>query len=151
MSAAYLLNFPTNAETAVTAVAVFVRAHRDRPDRRAQPQARAARSSPGPKAYETRTWFSVSLPILMVEGFYLLLTNTDILVLQQFRTPDDVAVYYAAAKTLTLIAFVHFAVSAAVAHRFSEYHVTDDRARLKQILAELDPLDVLGLARGHAW
>ena len=61
----------------------------------------------------------------MVEGFYLMLTNTDILLLQHFRTPEDVAVYYAAAKTLTLIAFVHFAVSAAVAHRFSEYHVAD--------------------------
>ena len=92
--------------------------------------------APGPKAYEIKTWFSVSLPILMVEGFYLLLTNTDILMLQQFRTPDDVAVYYAAAKTLALIAFVHFAVSAAVGHRFSEYHVTDDRERLTAILAD---------------
>jgi O-antigen/teichoic acid export membrane protein len=72
----------------------------------------------------------------MVEGFYLLLANTDILVLQQFRSPEDVAHYYAAAKTLTLIAFVHFAVSAAVAHRFSEYHVTEDHERLKQILSD---------------
>ena len=76
----------------------------------------------------------MSLPILMVDGFYLLLTNTDIVMLQHFRSPDDVAVYYAAAKTLALIAFVHFAVSAAVAHRFSEYHVANDRERLQQIL-----------------
>jgi O-antigen/teichoic acid export membrane protein len=72
----------------------------------------------------------------MVEGFYLLLSNTDILVLQQFRPPEDVAHYYAAAKTLTLIAFVHFAVSAAVAHRFSQYHVTEDHGRLEQILSD---------------
>ena len=72
----------------------------------------------------------------MVEGCYLLLTNTDVLVLQHFRSPDDVAVYYAAAKTLTLIAFVHFAVSAAVAHRFSEYHVASDHTRLRTILAD---------------
>jgi O-antigen/teichoic acid export membrane protein len=57
-------------------------------------------------------------------------------VLQQFRSPDDVAVYYAATKTLTLIAFVHFAVSTAVAHRFSEYHVAADHARLQGILAD---------------
>ena len=31
---------------------------------------------------------------------------------------------------------MHFAVSAAVAHRFSEYHVTADHARLKQILGD---------------
>ena len=91
---------------------------------------------PGPKSHERKTWLSVSLPILMVEGFYLLLTNTDIVMLQHFRTPADVAVYYAAAKTLVLITFVHFAVSAAVGHRFSEYHVTNDRARLQQILSQ---------------
>ena len=71
--------------------------------------------------------------MLMVEGFYLLLTHTDILVLQQFRSPDDVAIYYAAAKTIALVSFVHFAVSAAVAHRFTEYHVTGDRAAARGI------------------
>ena len=133
MAAAYLLSFPTNAETAVTAVGVsfaltviWQTIVLNRKLKRTV--------EPGPKTHETKTWFRVSLPILMVEGFYLLLSNTDILVLQQFRSPEDVAHYYAAAKTLTLIAFVHFAVSAAVAHRFSEYHVTADHARLSQIL-----------------
>ena len=74
---------------------------------------------------------------LIVEGFYLLLTNVDIVMLQHFRSPDDVAVYYAAAKTLALITFVHFAVSAAVGHRFSEYHVTSDHDRLNSILSDL--------------
>ena len=148
VAAAFFMNFPTTAQTAVTAVAIsfaltvvgqtFVL---NRKLRRTV--------APGPKAYEPKAWFKISLPILMVEGFYLLLTNTDILVLQQFRSPEDVALYYAAAKTLTLIAFVHFAVSAAVAHRFSEYHVTEDHARLEQILGELDPLDVLGFAGRH--
>ena len=134
-SAAYLLNFPATAETAVTAVAValmltvigqtFVL---NRKLKRAVP--------PGPKAYEVKTWLSVSLPILIVEGFYLVLTNVDIILLQHFRSPDDVAVYYAAAKTLALISFVHFAVSAAVGHRFTEYHVTKDHDRLKDILAD---------------
>jgi O-antigen/teichoic acid export membrane protein len=133
--AAYLLNFPATAEVAATAVAVammltvigqtFVL---NRKLKHAVP--------PGPKTYEVKTWLSVSLPILIVEGFYLLLTNVDIVLLQHFRTPDDVAVYYAAAKTLALISFVHFAVSAAVGHRFSEYHVTEDHDRLKEILAD---------------
>lgn len=135
MSAAYLLNFAANAETAITAVAVsFALTVVGQTIVINRKLARTV--APGPKTYEVKGWFKVSLPILMVEGFYLLLTNTDILVLQHFRTPDDVAVYYAAAKTLTLIAFVHFAVSAAVAHRFSEYHVTDDRTRLNAILTD---------------
>jgi O-antigen/teichoic acid export membrane protein len=135
VSAAYALNFATNAETAIAAVAasfaLTVIGQTIVINRRL-----SRTVPPGPKTYEVKGWFRVSLPILMVEGFYLLLTNTDVLVLQHFRAPDDVAVYYAAAKTLTLIAFVHFAVSAAVAHRFSEYHVTGDRDRLKAILAD---------------
>ncbi len=137
VSAAYLLNFPATAEMAVMAVMAVAGALTltvigqtivlNRKLARAVP--------PGPKAYESRAWLAVSLPIFVVEGFYLLLTNADVVILQYFRTPDDVAVYYAAAKTLALIAFVHFAVSAAVAHRFSEYHVAKDHERLKDILA----------------
>ena len=74
--------------------------------------------------------------MLMVGGFYLLLTHTDILVLQQFRSPDEIATYYAASKTIALVSFVYFAVSAAVAHRFTEYHVTGDRERLAEFLPD---------------
>ena len=54
----------------------------------------------GTKHYEVKTWLSTSLPIFMVEGFYLLLTYVDILALEYFRSPDEVAVYYAAARLL---------------------------------------------------
>ena len=70
------------------------------------------------------------MPVFLVEGFYFLLTHTDILLLQLFVTPDRIAVYYAAVKTMALVAFIYFAVSAACAHRFSEYHYSGDRARL---------------------
>ena len=135
VSAAYLLKLPANAEIAVIAVAaallLTVIGQTIVLNRKL-----AREVGPGPKSYERKAWLSVSLPILMVEGFYLLLTNTDIIMLQHFRSPADVAVYYAAAKTLVLITFVHFAVSAAVGHRFSEYHVTDDRVRLAEILSQ---------------
>ena len=71
----------------------------------------------------------------MVEGFYLLLTYADVIVLQQYRPPDEVAVYYAAAKTLALVAFVYFSVSAAVAHKFTEYHIGGNKAQLAAFLA----------------
>ena len=135
VSAAWLFGFPADAQTAVIAVAaallLTVTGQTIVLNRKL-----AQTIAPGPKAHDTKTWFAVSLPILIVEGFYLLLTNTDILMLQHFRSPEDVAVYYAAAKTLVLIAFVHFAVSAAVGHRFSECHVTGDRERLQRILSD---------------
>nr|WP_208408146.1 oligosaccharide flippase family protein [Variibacter gotjawalensis] len=135
MATAHALGLPENAESAMyaavgatwitTILQLFVL------------QRRLDKKVPaGPKQYETRHWFATSLPILMVDGFYLLLTYTDILVLQQFQSPEKVAIYYAAAKTLALVAFVNFSVSAAVAHRFAEYHVLGDRERLSAFLSE---------------
>ena len=57
----------------------------------------------GPKAYCYRYWINTALPIILVWGMYTLLTSTDVLVLKQFRPAEEVAHYYAAAKTLALI------------------------------------------------
>jgi O-antigen/teichoic acid export membrane protein len=84
----------------------------------------------GPKAYDFRGWLATSLPILLVEGFYLLLSYTDVLVLQQFRSSEEVGIYFAVVKTLALVSFIHYAMAATTAHRFAEYHVLGDKARL---------------------
>jgi O-antigen/teichoic acid export membrane protein len=90
---------------------------------------------PGPKAYDVRGWLAISLPVLMVEGFYLLLSYTDVLVLQQFRSSQEVGVYFAVVKTLALVSFIHYAMSATTAHRFAEYHAIGDQARLSAYVA----------------
>ncbi|HKO69677.1 MAG TPA: oligosaccharide flippase family protein [Bradyrhizobium sp.] len=84
----------------------------------------------GPKAYDFHGWLAVSLPILLVEGFYLLLSYTDVLVLQQFRSSEEVGIYFAVVKTLALVSFIHYAMAATTAHRFAEYHVLGDKTRL---------------------
>ena len=86
--------------------------------------------APGAKAYDFRGWLAVSLPILLVESFYLLLSYTDVLVLQQYRSSEEVGVYFAVVKTLALVSFIHYAMSATTAHRFSEYHALADKERL---------------------
>jgi O-antigen/teichoic acid export membrane protein len=96
----------------------------------------ARRIEPGPKTYEFGAWMKVALPILLVESFFALLSYTDILVLQQFRPPDEVAVYYAAFKTLALVSFIHYSIAATAAHRFSSFHVSGDREGLTQFLAQ---------------
>jgi O-antigen/teichoic acid export membrane protein len=90
---------------------------------------------PGSRAYDFRGWLAISLPILMVEGFYLLLSYTDVLVLQQFRASEEVGVYFAVVKTLALVSFIHYAMSATTAHRFAEYHASGDKARLAAYVA----------------
>src|SRR3954447_14515373 len=65
----------------------------------------AGHIEPGAKAYDFRGWLAVSLPILLVESFYLLLSYTDVLMLQQFRSSEEVGIYFAVVKTLALVSF----------------------------------------------
>src|ERR1035437_9329657 len=83
-----------------------------------------------------KTWFATSLPIFVAEGFYLLLTYVDILALEHLRSPDEVAVYYAGARLLAVVAFVYFAIAGATTHKFTEYHVAGDNQRLASFFAE---------------
>jgi len=96
----------------------------------------AATVPPGPKRYAPRTWLGTSLPILMVEGFYLMLTYVDILALERFRPPQEVAVYYAAARILSVVAFVYFAIAGATTHKFTQYYVAGDHERLAKFFNE---------------
>ena len=91
----------------------------------------------GEKAFALRQWFATALPMLLVWGMYTLLTATDVLVLKQFRPSEEVAHYYAASKTLALVAVVYFAVGAASAHRFAALHVAGDRAGLADFTARM--------------
>ena len=91
----------------------------------------------GTKAYDFRCWLSIALPIFLIESFYLMLSYCDVIILKQFASPHDVAVYYAAAKTLALVAFVYYAVAQTAAHKFAEFHVTGDHQRLADFLAHI--------------
>jgi O-antigen/teichoic acid export membrane protein len=135
MGAAYLIGAPTDAVTAmivavvatwaVTIVQLFML------DRRLKLKVPA-----GPKQYETKVWFATSIPIFVVEGFYFLLTYVDILTLEHFRSPDEVAVYYAGARILAIVAFVYFAIAGATTHKFTQYHVSGDKDPLASFFAE---------------
>ncbi|WP_280950073.1 lipopolysaccharide biosynthesis protein [Rhizobium sp. LC145] len=74
---------------------------------------------PGGLQIEAGTWFRYSLPVFMVDGIGFLLTNADVVVVGFYLPPDQVAIYYAAAKTIVLVQFVSFAIKAAVGPRFS--------------------------------
>jgi O-antigen/teichoic acid export membrane protein len=135
MGAAYWFGAPTDAVTAmiiavvttwiVTIAQLFVL------DRRLKTKVPA-----GPKQYEAKVWFATSIPIFVVEGFYLLLTYIDIIALEHYRSPEEVAVYYAGARLLGIVAFVYFAIVGATTHKFTQYHVSGDKERLASFFAE---------------
>jgi O-antigen/teichoic acid export membrane protein len=90
----------------------------------------------GPKSFQPKLWASIALPIFILEGFFNLLTNIDILIVGHFMEPDEVAIYFAAVKTLALVHFVYFAVRVASAQRFSKYYVAGDHAQLETFVRD---------------
>lgn len=135
MGAAWFFGAPTDAVTAMAIAVVTTWAVTIGQlvllNRRLQDKVPAGRN-----VYEPKIWFATSLPIFVVEGFYLLLTYVDILALEHFRSPDDVTIYYAGARLLAIVAFVYFAIAGATTHKFSEYDVSSDRQRLASFFGE---------------
>ncbi len=90
----------------------------------------------GPREYKTMFWLKVSLPVIAVESFALMMTNMDIILLDLYVTPDQIAIYFAAARTIALIAFVHFSVTAAVTQKFSTLYSSGDNIELKRFFKQ---------------
>ncbi len=90
----------------------------------------------GPRSYEVRTWFAISIPLVVVAAAELMLQNTDILVVSKYMTPTDVAIYFASAKTMSLIMFVHYAVGSAVANRFASLNARGDTVQLRAFVRD---------------
>ena len=134
MAGAYFGGLPVDAVTAMVLSAAAIWVTGAAADGRAQPPPRRRASSPDRRRTTSSSGSSTALPILLAESFYLLLTHADLLMLQQFRSPEDVAVYYAAVKTLALVAFIYFSIAATTAHRVAAYHAAGDREGLANFM-----------------
>jgi len=96
----------------------------------------AAEVSSGPSERRLGRWLATSLPLLVITFSEILLQTTDVLTISQFMSPADVAIYFAAAKTMSLVMFVHYAVGSAMASRFSALNARGDRAGLVSAVRE---------------
>ncbi len=84
----------------------------------------------GPRRFEMAAWFRYSLPLFLVDGIGFLLTNADVVVVGLYLPPDQVGIYYAAAKTIVLVQFVYFSIKAAAGPRFSAIMAEKDMTAL---------------------
>jgi O-antigen/teichoic acid export membrane protein len=84
----------------------------------------------GERHWELKKWITVALPIFIIEGFYYLLTNADVIIVGFYLEPEKVAVYFAAAKTMALVHFIYFAVKAGAAPKFSSMVAENKMAEL---------------------
>jgi O-antigen/teichoic acid export membrane protein len=84
----------------------------------------------GPRAYHLADWTRVAFPVFIIEGIGFLLTNSDVILVGLFLPPQQVAIYFAAAKTIVLMQFVYFSVKAAAGPRFSSLMAEGDPQQL---------------------
>lgn len=77
-----------------------------------------------------KTWLLASLPIVVAHTFELVMQNFDMLAISYFLGPEETGIYFAALKTIALLAFVTFAVGAATANQVASLHAGNDREGL---------------------
>jgi O-antigen/teichoic acid export membrane protein len=82
--------------------------------------------------YETRTWMLVALPLLLVIGFELILSETDIVMVGAFLGAKSAGTYTAASKTATLVTMIVVSVNAIAAPMYSSLWA---RGRLDELAA----------------
>ncbi|MBX3488011.1 polysaccharide biosynthesis C-terminal domain-containing protein [Parvibaculum sp.] len=96
---------------------------------------RVARTVPPAKpVFHVRHWVVVSAPLVLVEGLFLVLINTDIVLLGYFVDPDEIGVYFAVTRIANLMAFICFALSALAVPKFAELHAAGKRDELQNFM-----------------
>ena len=90
-----------------------------------------------PRLSAFRAWFDVALPLALISGFGLILSQTDLLLIGALIDPREAGLYKAAARTASTVGFVLVAVNAAAAPRYSALHAAGRTAELQRLVAQL--------------
>jgi O-antigen/teichoic acid export membrane protein len=135
MAAAQLAGLPPNASIAAgcavvatwaaSLVQMLLLAHGD-----------GSSAAGGDRRYDFKAWLVAALPLLVISGCEIVLQNTDVLIVSAYMTPIEVGMYFAAAKTMSLVMFVHYAVGSAVANRFSALKAIGDHDGLRALVRD---------------
>jgi O-antigen/teichoic acid export membrane protein len=123
-----------------------------------QKQRMAGSLPSGPREYKIGFWLKVSLPVIALESFGLLMMQLDVLILDFFVSPDQIAIYFAAARTISLINFVHFSIQTVAMPKFAAFYANNDSNALQDYLWKcrkwmfsLSVLGAIGLLGAGRW
>jgi O-antigen/teichoic acid export membrane protein len=90
----------------------------------------------GPAIEERSRWIKAGLPVMLIDGAFMLMTSTDIILLAFFQSEAEVGTYSAAARLVALVAFVHYGLTWASAHHFSALHAANNHTELEKFAAK---------------
>lgn len=84
-----------------------------------------------------RQWLRLALPLLFIDGSFLLLNQTDTLMIAGFYNSEAVGIYSAAFKTAGWVNFVLAAVNAIAAPMFAALYAQNNRAELQRLVSTI--------------
>lgn len=87
-------------------------------------------------------WLKASAPLLVVSGLEDVLTYVDVLILSALMAPEDVSLYFAAARTLALANFVYFAMYLVSGRGFALAMQDSDKTKLQASVLQATRLTV---------
>ncbi|MBF1999529.1 MAG: oligosaccharide flippase family protein [Synechococcales cyanobacterium M58_A2018_015] len=85
-------------------------------------------------AYAVKQWLAVALPLLLIDSSFLILNQTDTLMLAALLDTEAVGLYTAAFKTAGWVNFILIAVNAIAAPMFASLYAQGDRAALQHLV-----------------
>lgn len=88
-------------------------------------------AQPAPPAYHGRAWLTVAFSMAMFNGFQLITTYGDVLILGNFVEPDKIGIYNAAVRTASIINFVLMAMSATATPKYAELYARNQHDELR--------------------
>jgi O-antigen/teichoic acid export membrane protein len=90
-----------------------------------------------PPTFLFRKWLLVALPMLFIDGSYMLLNQTDTLMIGTFLNPTAVGVYSAAFKTAAWVHFILVAVNAIAAPLFASLYTQNKLDELQVLVSTI--------------
>lgn len=84
--------------------------------------------------HEVKAWFSMVPGVVAAVGGFLVLTRTDVVVLEALFTPRDVGLYVAAARGSELMQFLYEAATLAGAAMFASLYMAQEREKIAQFV-----------------
>ena len=135
MAAAHVAGFPTNAVTAAGSAVVATWTAAIVQMLLIARQFRGELPA-GSRRYDFKGWLGAALPLMAITGCELALQNADVLIVSVYMSPTEVGMYFAAAKTMSLVMFIHYAVGSAVANRFAALKARGDQDGLKALVRD---------------
>jgi O-antigen/teichoic acid export membrane protein len=90
----------------------------------------------GQRSYDIRAWASTTAPLAVMSLFDLAMQHIDVVLISNLLSPADAGIYFAGAKTMSLILFVHYAVGSSMANRFAAISTRGDDAAMRAAVHE---------------